>query len=83
MAKAGGRGDPQEMFKAGLVETKMLKGTPEKPPLWKSWGKVIGAESEQALGGKLGQGNGFEAEKLIRKPGWSLSVVICLYFYTT
>lgn len=29
------------------------KGTPKKPPLWKSWGKVMRAVSEQALGGKL------------------------------
>lgn len=60
---------------------KRAQGTPEKAPLWKSWGKVMGADSEQALGGKLGQGNGFEVKKLIRKPGWSLSAVVSLYFY--
>lgn len=41
-------------------------------------GKVMGAVSEQALEGKLGQGNGSEVEKLIRKPDWSLSVVISI-----
>lgn len=40
----------------------------------------MGAVFEQALGAKLGQGNGFEVEKLIRKLDWSLSVVIFLDF---